>query len=167
MKLFIVESPGKIKKIQSFLGSEYKVTASVGHIRQLKKNDYFDEETFTPKYEIIDDKEKVVKELKALVKASSEIYLCADLDREGEAIAESCRDVLNLKDNYKRVTFNEITKPAILEALKHPRKMDNNMVNAQVTRALLDQIVGFKLTQQLYKRINKIIRTRNSQSVAP
>jgi DNA topoisomerase-1 len=155
MKLFIVESPGKIKKIQSFLGSEYKVTASVGHIRQLKKNDYFDEETFTPKYDIIDDKEKVVKELKSLVKASTEIYLCADLDREGEAIAESCRDVLNLKDNYKRVTFNEITKPAILEALKHPRKMDNNMVNAQVTRALLDQIVGFKLTQQLYKRINK------------
>jgi DNA topoisomerase-1 len=155
MKLFIVESPGKIKKIQSFLGSEYKVTASVGHIRQLKKNDYFDEETFTPKYDICDGKENVVKELKSLVKASNEIYLCADLDREGEAIAESCRDVLNLKDNYQRVTFNEITKAAILEALKHPRKMDNNLVNAQVARALLDQIVGFKLTQQLYKRINK------------
>jgi DNA topoisomerase-1 len=155
MKLFIVESPGKIKKIQSFLGSEYKVTASVGHIRQLKKNDYFDDKTFTPKYEIIDDKEKVVKELKSLVKASTEIYLCADLDREGEAIAESLKDELNLKDKYQRVTFNEITKAAILDALKKPRKIDNNLVNAQVTRALLDQIVGFKLTQQLYKRINK------------
>jgi DNA topoisomerase-1 len=155
MKLFIVESPGKIKKIQSFLGSDYKVTASVGHIRQLKKIDYFDEATFTPKYEICDGKENVVKELKALVKGSSEVYLCADLDREGEAIAESCREVLNLKDNYHRVTFNEITKAAILDALKKPRKMDFDMVNAQVARALLDQIVGFKLTQQLYKRINK------------
>ena len=144
MKLFIVESPGKIKKIQSFLGSEYKVTASVGHIRQLKKNDYFDEETFTPKYEVCDGKENVVKDLKSLVKASTEVYLCADLDREGEAIAESCREVLNLKDNYHRVTFNEITKAAILDALKKPRKMDFNMVNAQVARALLDQIVGFK-----------------------
>jgi DNA topoisomerase-1 len=156
MKLFIVESPGKVKKIQSFLGSEYKVTASVGHIRQLKKNDYFDEQTFTPKYEIIEDKEKVVKELRTLAKNSDEIYLCADLDREGEAIAESIRDELKLKDvDYHRVTFNEITKAAILDALKKPRKMDFNMVNAQVTRALLDQIVGFKLTQQLSKRINK------------
>ena len=155
MKLFIVESPGKIKKIQAFLGSEYKVTASVGHIRQLKKSDYFDDETFTPKYEIIEDKKKVVSELKSLVKSSSEIYLCADLDREGEAIAESIRAELNLKDNYKRVTFNEITKAAILEALKTPRKMDFNMVNAQVSRALLDQIVGFKLTTLLYKKINK------------
>jgi DNA topoisomerase-1 len=155
MKLFIVESPGKIKKIQSFLGNEYKVTASVGHIRQLKKNDYFDEKTFTPKYDIIEDKTKVVKELRHLVKGSTEVYLCADLDREGEAIAESIRDELDLKDNYKRVTFNEITKAAILDALKKPRKMDFNLVGAQVTRALLDQIVGFKLTQQLYKRINK------------
>jgi len=155
MKLFIVESPGKIKKIQSFLGDDYKVTASVGHIRQLKKNDYFDEKTFTPKYDIIEDKTKVVKELRHLVKGSTEVYLCADLDREGEAIAESIRDELDLKDNYKRVTFNEITKAAILDALKKPRKMDFNLVGAQVTRALLDQIVGFKLTQQLYKRINK------------
>lgn len=155
MKLFIVESPGKIKKIQSFLGSDYKVTASVGHIRQLKKSDYFDEKTFSPKYDIIDDKQKVVDDIKSLVKVSSEIYLCADLDREGEAIAESIRDELRLKDNYHRVTFNEITKAAILDALKKPRKMDFNLVNAQVTRALLDQIVGFKLTQQLYKRINK------------
>jgi len=156
MKLFIVESPGKIKKIQSFLGDEFKVTASVGHIRQLKKNDYFDEKTFTPKYDIIEDKEKVVKELRSLAKASTKIYLCADLDREGEAIAESCRDVLNLKEtDYERVTFNEITKAAILEALKKPRKMDTNLVNAQVCRALLDQIVGFELTQQLYKRISK------------
>jgi len=156
MKLFIVESPGKIKKIQSFLGDDFKVTASVGHIRQLKKNDYFDETTFTPKYEIIDDKEKVVRELKSLAKAATKVYLCADLDREGEAIAESCREVLNLKDNeYERVTFNEITKAAILDALKKPRKMDVNLVNAQVSRALLDQIVGFKLTQQLYKRISK------------
>ena len=131
MKLFIVESPGKIKKIQGFLGSEYKVTASVGHIRQLKKSDYFDEATFTPKYDIIEDKKKVVSELKSLIKSSSEVYLCADLDREGEAIAESIRDELNLKDNYKRVTFNEITKAAILDALKKPRKMDFNMVNAK------------------------------------
>ena len=156
MKLFIVESPGKVKKIQSFLGDEFKVTASVGHIRQLKKDDYFDETTFTPKYDIIEDKEKVVKELRSLAKASTMVYLCADLDREGEAIAESCRDLLNLKTNdYERVTFNEITKAAILDALKKPRKMDVNLVNAQVSRALLDQIVGFKLTQQLYKRISK------------
>jgi len=155
MKLFIVESPGKIKKIQSFLGDDYKVTASIGHIRQLEKKDYFDPETFTPKYQIIEDKKKVVKELKSLLKSSTEVYLCADLDREGEAIAESIRDELNLKDNYHRVTFNEITKAAILDALKKPRKMDTHMVDAQVTRALLDQIVGFKLTQQLYKRINK------------
>jgi DNA topoisomerase-1 len=94
MKLFIVESPGKVKKIQSFLGDEFKVTASVGHIRQLQKNDYFDEATFTPKYEIIEDKEKVVRELKSLAKASTMVYLCADLDREGEAIAESIRDEL-------------------------------------------------------------------------
>jgi DNA topoisomerase-1 len=156
MKLFIVESPGKVKKIQSFLGDEFKVTASVGHIRQLKKDDYFDETTFTPKYDIIEDKEKVVRELRSLAKASTMVYLCADLDREGEAIAESCRDLLNLKTNeYERVTFNEITKAAILDALKKPRKMDTHLVNAQVSRALLDQIVGFKLTQQLYKRISK------------
>jgi DNA topoisomerase-1 len=127
--LVIVESPAKCQKIQGFLGSEYKVTASVGHIRQLKKSDYFDEATFTPKYDIIEDKKKVVSELKALIKGSSEVYLCADLDREGEAIAYSLASVLGLKDP-KRIIFHEITKPALTKAVQSPTTINYNMVHA-------------------------------------
>lgn len=151
-KLVIVESPGKIKKIQSYLGSGYNVKASFGHIRDLdpKELSVDIENNFKPKYAISKDKTKVVSELKNLSKKSEETILAADNDREGEAIAESLKDVLKLKDP-KRIIFTEITKTAILDALDKPTLINKDEVYAQQTRRILDRIVGYKISPLLWK----------------
>lgn len=145
--LIIVESPGKIKKIKSFLGANYNVAASVGHIRDLcKKSLSIDvNNKFEPTYEIIYDKKKVVATLKKLVSNSNKIMIASDGDREGEAIAYHLITVLKL-DEYDRIVFNEITKSALLNAINSPRKVDMNMFYSQQARRLLDRLVGFTLT---------------------
>lgn len=155
-KLVIVESPGKIKKIKSYLGTNYNVMASVGHIRDLIKSynaiDY--KNNFQPKYEILKDKINVVNNLKKACKYAKEIYIASDDDREGEAIAYHLIEVLKLK-SYKRITFNEITQKAIIYAISNPRKLDIDLVNAQQTRRILDRIIGFNLSP-LLKKIENI-----------
>jgi DNA topoisomerase-1 len=146
-KLIIVESPGKIKKIKSFLGPEYTVMASVGHIRDLAKDSISVDPSnnFKPTYQIMSDKKKVVSNLKKFAACSSEIIIASDSDREGEAIAYHLIEVLGIKE-YKRIIFNEITKLAINKALENPRKVDMNMFYSQQTRRILDRIVGYKLS---------------------
>lgn len=154
MKLVIVESPGKIKKIQSYLGADYIVEASFGHIRDLDpKNISVDiENNFKPTYAISKDKGKVVSKLKSLSGKASETILAADQDREGEAIANSLKEVLKLKDP-KRIIFTEITKTAIDNAIKNPTVIDKNQVYAQQTRRILDRIVGYQLSPLLWKHL--------------
>lgn len=153
-KLVIVESPGKIKKITEYLGPGYIVKASFGHCMDLdKKTLSIDvENNFNPIYVISEDKIKVVKELKSLAK-NCEVILAADEDREGEAIAHSLRNILDLK-NPKRIVFHEITKKAINEAVQNPREIDMNMVYAQQARRLLDRLVGYKISPILWKQMN-------------
>lgn len=152
MKLIIVESPGKIKKLNSILGNEYLIKASVGHIRDLdKKGLSYDETTFVATYEIMSDKQEVVKNLKSAVKNCSVIYLASDPDREGEAISQGLYDVLKLKD-YHRITFNSITSTAIKQAIDTPRLIDDNMVEAQETRRILDRMLGYKISPVLMKK---------------
>lgn len=153
-KLVIVESPGKIKKITEYLGPGYIVKASFGHCMDLdKKTLSIDvENNFNPIYVISEDKKKVVKELKLLAK-NCEVILAADEDREGEAIAHSLRNILDLK-NPKRIVFHEITKKAINEAVQNPREIDMNMVYAQQARRLLDRLVGYKISPLLWKQMN-------------
>jgi DNA topoisomerase-1 len=153
-KLVIVESPGKIKKITEYLGPGYIVKASFGHCMDLdKKTLSIDvENNFNPIYVISEDKKKVVKELKLLAK-NCEVILAADEDREGEAIAHSLRNILDLK-NPKRIVFHEITKKAINEAVQNPREIDMNMVYAQQARRLLDRLVGYKISPILWKQMN-------------
>ena len=151
-KLIIVESPGKIKKIKSYLDSSYNVMASIGHIRDLSKSynaiDY--NNNFAPKYEILKDKIKVIKNLKIACNKAKEIYIAADGDREGEAIAYHLVETLNIK-KYKRIVFNEITKEAINNAIINSRKIDMNMFYSQQARRILDRIVGYKLSPILKK----------------
>lgn len=153
-KLVIVESPGKIKKITEYLGPGYIVKASFGHCMDLdKKTLSIDvENNFNPIYVISEDKKKIVKELKLLSK-NCEVILAADEDREGEAIAHSLRNILDLK-NPKRIVFHEITKKAINEAVQNPREIDMNMVYAQQARRLLDRLVGYKISPILWKQMN-------------
>ena len=148
--LIIVESPGKIKKIQSFLGSDYIVAASKGHIMDLDKSGISVDvnNNFEPKYTINSDKKTIVADLKKSCKDCNIVYLAADEDREGEFIAESLKQVLKLK-NYKRAVFHEITKEAILKAIQNPKMIDDNLVFAQQTRRFLDRIVGYKLSPLL------------------
>lgn len=164
--LVIVESPGKIKKINSILGKDYIVKASVGHIRDLDSSGLsIDVENgFSPTYIISKDKKGVVSDLKSNVKSCSEVILAADEDREGEAIAASLADVLKLKDP-KRIVFNEITKTALENALKNPRKIDYNLVRAQETRRFLDRIVGYKLSPVLWSNIAMKLSAGRVQSV--
>lgn len=154
MKLVIVESPGKTKKIASFLGSDYKVEASFGHIRDLnpKELSIDIENDFKPNYVISPDKKKVVNKLKDISSKCDEVILAADLDREGEAIAEALKDVLKLK-NPTRIVFNEITKSAVLNAIKSPGKINQAMVEAQQTRRFLDRIMGYKISPLLWKHL--------------
>ena len=158
-KIVIVESPSKSKTIEKYLGSDYIVTSSKGHVRDLatsgKEGLGVDvENQFLPKYVINKDKKDVVKELKQLVKESDEVYLATDPDREGEAISWHLAQVLNVDmDKENRVVFNEVTKDAVVDALSHPRKIDQNLVKSQETRRVLDRIIGFKLSKLLQKKI--------------
>ena len=158
-KLVIVESPSKSKTIEKYLGSDYVVTSSKGHVRDLatsgKEGLGVDiENDFEPKYVINKDKKDVVKELKQLVKESDDVYLATDPDRGGEAISWHLAQVLNVDmDKENRVVFNEVTKDAVINALQHPRKIDQNLVKSQETRRVLDRIIGFKLSKLLQKKI--------------
>jgi DNA topoisomerase-1 len=166
--LVIVESPAKAKTIGRFLGKDYKVLPSYGHIRDLKSK-YFsiDTTTFEPLYEIPEDKKQIVSHLKSEAKKSSTIWLASDEDREGEAISWHLAQVLGLDiKSTKRIVFHEITKTAIEEAIKHPRHIDENLVNAQQARRVLDRIVGFKLSPLLWRKIKPALSAGRVQSVA-
>ena len=164
--LVIVESPGKIKKIQSILGDNYIVTASVGHIIDLpsKEMSIDIQNNFKPTYEPMHDKIKVIKELKALAKTADEILLATDEDREGEMIAWTLQYVLNI-ENAKRITFNSITKDELIKAVQNPRQIDYNLVDAQKTRRMLDRIVGYEISPLLWKTIGQSLSAGRVQSV--
>jgi len=167
--LVIVESPAKAKTIEKFLGSEYIVKSSFGHIRDLsKKNLGIDiEKGFEPDYLISEDKKKVVADLKALSKKADIVWLASDEDREGEAIAWHLKDTLELPDNkVKRIVFHEITKDAILHAVENPRSVDMNLVMAQQARRVLDRLVGFELSPVLWKKVKPKLSAGRVQSVA-
>ena len=157
-KLVIVESPTKVKSIGKYLGSDYVVSSSKGHIRDLSTKGKYGfgvdiEDNFKPNYTTIKGKKKVIDELKKEAKKADKIYLATDLDREGEAIAWHLYDALGLKeDNYSRVVFNEITKNTILEAIKNERKIDKDLVNSQETRRILDRIIGFRLSKLIQSK---------------
>lgn len=167
--LVIVESPAKAKTIEGYLGKDYKVTSSYGHIRDLQKgNNAIDiDNGFEPKYEVSPDKKDVIKELKKLVKESKTIYLASDDDREGEAISWHLMEALKLKqDQTKRIVFREITKSAISNAIDNPRGLDIDLVNAQQARRVLDRLVGFELSPILWKKIKTGLSAGRVQSVA-
>ena len=166
--LVIVESPAKAKTIEKFLGKDYKVMSSFGHIRDLKKKDFsINTETFVPTYEIPTDKKKVVEELRKAAAQAEMVWLASDEDREGEAISWHLYEVLGLKaENTKRIVFHEITKEAITHAIQTPRDIDINLVDAQQARRVLDRIVGFKLSPILWKKIKPSLSAGRVQSVA-
>lgn len=167
--LVIVESPAKAKTIEKFLGKDFLVKSSFGHIRDLsKKNLGIDiEHNFKPEYVVAEDKKKVVAELKKLVKEAKLVWLASDEDREGEAIAWHLAEVLQLNsDKIRRIVFNEITKDAILNAIKNPRSIDHNLVNAQQARRILDRLVGFELSPILWKKVKPALSAGRVQSVA-
>ena len=165
--LVIVESPAKAKKIEEFLGKDYKVMSSYGHIRDLKKKELsINEQTMEPDYEIPDEKKKLVTELKATAKKAKKIWLASDEDREGEAISWHLCEVLGLdEEKTSRIVFHEITKPAILDAIQHPRHLDMNLVNAQQARRVLDRLVGFKLSPVLWRKVKPALSAGRVQSV--
>ncbi len=167
--LVIVESPAKAKTIERFLGENYVVKSSFGHIRDLEKKDLgIDiEHNFQPKYEISPDKKAIVKELKQLAKEAKTVWLASDEDREGEAIAWHLFEVLGLKkENTKRIVFHEITKDAILHAINNPRDIDKNLVYAQQARRVLDRLVGFEVSPVLWKKVKPSLSAGRVQSVA-
>ena len=167
--LVIVESPAKAKTIEKFLGKDYVVKSSFGHIRDLSKKGLgvkIDKD-FSPKYEILDDKKRVVEELSKLSQQVKTVWLASDEDREGEAIAWHLAEVLDLPiDKTKRIVFHEITKSAILNAIESPRTIDMNLVNAQQARRVLDRIVGFELSPVLWKKVKPALSAGRVQSVA-
>ena len=166
--LVIVESPAKAKTIEKFLGPDFKVMSSLGHIRDLKKKNFgVDLETFEPQYEIPADKRHVVSDLRAQAKASEAVWLASDEDSEGEAIAWHLAEELGLDPKEtRRIVFHEITKPAILSAIEHPRHIDLNLVDAQQARRVLDRLVGFKLSPVLWRRVRPSLSAGRVQSVA-
>ena len=167
--LVIVESPAKAKTIEKFLGKDFVVKSSFGHIRDLSKKDLgvnLDKD-YEPVYEIPSDKRKVVEELSSLAKKTKTVWLASDEDREGEAIAWHLAEVLGLPiDQTKRIVFHEITKPAILAAIESPRTIDMNLVNAQQARRVLDRLVGFELSPLLWKKVRPQLSAGRVQSVA-
>ncbi len=167
--LVIVESPAKAKTIEKFLGKDYKVMSSYGHIRDLRKKDFgIDKEAdFTPVYEIPDDKAELVRNLRKAASEADMVWLASDEDREGEAIAWHLYEVLGLKkEKTRRIVFHEITKEAILHAIEHPRDIDLNRVDAQQARRVLDRLVGFELSPVLWKKIKPALSAGRVQSVA-
>ena len=166
--LVIVESPAKAKTIEKFLGKDYKVMSSFGHIRDLKKKDFsIDINTFAPTYEVPADKKKVVEELRKAATTAEMVWLASDEDREGEAISWHLYEVLELTpEKTKRIVFHEITKDAITNAIRTPREIDINLVNAQQARRVLDRIVGFKLSPVLWKKVKPSLSAGRVQSVA-
>lgn len=167
--LVIVESPAKAKTIEKFLGKDYKVLSSYGHIRDLKKKEFSIEidKNFKPKYEIPTEKRELVDKLKAEAEKAETVWLASDEDREGEAISWHLYEVLGLKpENTKRIVFHEITKTAILKAIEQPRDIDINLVNAQQARRILDRIVGFELSPVLWKKVKPALSAGRVQSVA-
>ena len=166
--LVIVESPAKAKTIQKYLGKDFEVKSSFGHIRDLpKKGMGIDLQSFTPDYEVSADKKKLVAELKASVKKADMVWLASDEDREGEAIAWHLAQELKLNEaNTKRIVFHEITKNAILKAIENPRKIDQNLVDAQQARRILDRVVGFEMSPVLWKKVKTGLSAGRVQSVA-
>ena len=166
--LVIVESPAKAKTIEKFLGKEYKVMSSYGHIRDLKKRNFsIDTETFRPQYEVPTDKAHLVTQLKQSARKAEMVWLASDEDREGEAISWHLQEVLKLKpETTRRIVFHEITQPAILAAIKNPRQVDMALVNAQQARRVLDRIVGFKLSPVLWRKVKPSLSAGRVQSVA-
>ena len=167
--LVIVESPGKVKTIQKFLGGDYLVKASIGHIRDLqeKKLSVDVEHGFQPEYVVPADKKKVVSELKKLAAGAETVWLASDEDREGEAISWHLSETLALDpEKTRRIVFHEITKPAILDAIQHPRDIDRNLVDAQQARRVLDRLVGFELSPVLWRKIQPKLSAGRVQSVA-
>lgn len=166
--LVIVESPAKAKTIEKFLGADYKVMSSYGHIRDLKKKEFsINTDTFIPEYEIPEDKLKLVDDLKKNARQAQTVWLASDEDREGEAISWHLSEVLGLNPvTTKRIVFHEITKNAILQAIENPRSIDQNLVNAQQARRVLDRIVGFKLSPVLWKKVMPSLSAGRVQSVA-
>ena len=166
--LVIVESPAKAKTIEKFLGEDYKVMSSYGHIRDLKKKELsIDPKTLEPDYEIPDEKKKLVSELKTNAKKAKKIWLASDEDREGEAISWHLCEVLGLDEaKTNRIVFHEITKSAILDAIKSPRHLNMDLVNAQQARRVLDRLVGFKLSPVLWRKVKPALSAGRVQSVA-
>ncbi|HOZ36368.1 MAG TPA: type I DNA topoisomerase [bacterium] len=169
--LVIVESPTKAKTIAKFLGNDFKITSSYGHVRDLpaKKMGVKPENYFEPEYTVSKDKKPIVDNLKKMAKGADMIYFATDEDREGEAISWHLEQILEAgkkKMPYKRIAFHEITKNAVLEALKHPREIDEDLVNAQQARRILDRLVGYKLSPFLWKKVAKGLSAGRVQSVA-
>ena len=167
--LIVVESPTKVKTIKKYLGNDYEVRASMGHIKDLpKKTIGIDlKNNFEPEYQVIDTKKKVVAELKKAAKPVSRIYLAPDPDREGEAIAWHIADVIGTKGKeVKRVLFTDLTKNTIIEALKHPQDLDFNKYEAQQTRRILDRLVGYKISPLLWEKVKRGLSAGRVQSVA-
>lgn len=167
--LVIVESPAKAKTIERFLGEDYLVTSSMGHVRDLEKKDFgIDiEKKYKPKYIVTPDKKKIVTELKKMAKDAEMVWLASDEDREGEAIAWHLKEVLKLDpEKTKRIVFHEITKDAITNAIQHPRSIDDHLVNAQQARRVLDRIVGFEVSPVLWKKVKPSLSAGRVQSVA-
>ena len=166
--LVIVESPAKAKTIERFLGGDFKVMSSYGHIRDLKKKEMsINTTTLEPEYEIPEEKEKLVKELKSNAQKAEKVWLASDEDREGEAISWHLCEVLGLDEKKtNRIVFHEITKPAILKAIDTPRHLDMNLVNAQQARRVLDRLVGFKLSPILWRKVKPALSAGRVQSVA-
>ena len=165
--LVIVESPAKAKTIGKFLGKDFEVLSSYGHIRDLRKKDFSIDVNnhFEPQYEIPADKKKLVAQLKEEASNAETVWLASDEDREGEAIAWHLYEVLNLKpENTRRIVFHEITKNAILRAIENPRQIDLNLVDAQQARRILDRIVGFELSPVLWRKVKPALSAGRVQS---
>ena len=167
--LVVVESPAKAKTINKYLGDDYVVKASMGHVRDLPKSSFGIDlsDDFKPSYEVVATRSKVISELRKLAENAPEVFLATDRDREGEAIAWHLVEALGLpKDRTRRIIFNEITKSAIAEAFKNPHNLDLDRVNAQQARRILDRIVGYELSPLLWRKIAKGLSAGRVQSVA-